>query len=49
MNICRMESRGFTSCGMGVGSGPNPVYSPEILFRPFDWHSFSTETRSHGE
>jgi hypothetical protein len=32
MNICHVESRGFTSCGMGVGSGPNPVYSPEILF-----------------
>jgi hypothetical protein len=32
MNICHVESRGFTSCGMGVGLGPNPVYSPEILF-----------------
>jgi hypothetical protein len=32
MNICYMESRGFISCGMGVGSGPNLVYSPEILF-----------------
>jgi hypothetical protein len=27
-----MESRGFISCGMGVGSGPNPVYNSEILF-----------------
>jgi hypothetical protein len=32
MNICYMEIRGFINCGMGVGSGPNPVYSPEILF-----------------
>jgi hypothetical protein len=32
MNICHIESRGFTSCGIGVGSGPNSVYSPEILF-----------------
>jgi hypothetical protein len=32
MNICHTESRGFTSCGIGIGSGPNPVYSPEILF-----------------
>ena len=27
-----MESRGFISCGMGVGSGLNSVYSLEILF-----------------
>jgi hypothetical protein len=32
MNICYMESRGFTNCSMGVGSGPNSVYSSEILF-----------------
>jgi hypothetical protein len=32
MNICHMESRGFTNCSMGVGSGLNPVYNPKILF-----------------
>jgi hypothetical protein len=32
MNICYIESRNFISCGMGIGSGPNPVYNLEILF-----------------
>ena len=32
MNICYIKSRGFTNYGIGIGSGPNPVYSPEILF-----------------
>jgi hypothetical protein len=32
MNICHMKNRNFINYGMGIGSGPNPVYSPEILF-----------------
>jgi hypothetical protein len=32
MNICYMKNRNFINYGMGVSSGPNPIYSPEILF-----------------
>jgi hypothetical protein len=41
MNICHIKSRGFISYGIRVGSGLNPIYSPEILFfqRCLSWYT----------